>query len=302
MTKRFLFYAFVAAATLCLVMYIRNPDMLNTIWLWLVGLFGTMAFYVQSLWKLLEAKLASTARSVHQERESKRTTAKSSLSTELHPITSNLQAAPASVDTTRMSILEQQIKVRDATIGELEGKLRLTQQAAPKAVDPFKGTTVHLLRYLDDGDTTLGLLYMDEEFFCYTLEDTFRPVKISGRTRIPQGDFTIQYLRADTPLTLKYREKAFAKDWFTYHLHLQNVPGFEGIYIHSGGDHHDTEGCILVSDGLSSTGSKKTFNNSRKTFELLYKRLAEDLDHNTPVRIRIYDENWFTQIMNPSLP
>lgn len=301
MTKRFLFYVLVAVATLCLVMYIRNPDMLNRIWLWLVGLFGTMAFYIQSLWKALEAKLASTAQSIHQERESKRNAAKPAPST-VSPITGNTPTTPVNVDTTRMSVLEQQLKVRDAAIEELESKLRLVHQTAPKAIDPFNGTTVHLLRYLDDGETTLGLLYIDETFFCYTLEDTYRPVKISGRTRIPQGDFAIKYLREDTPLTLKYRDKPFARDWFTYHLHVQNVPGFEGIYIHSGGDHHDTEGCILVSDGLSSTAAKKTFTNSKKTFELLYKRLAEDLDRDVPVRIRIYDEKWFTQTMIPSLP
>src|SRR6478752_6094945 len=57
MTKRFLLYLFVATATLCLVMYLRNPALLNKVWLWLVGLFGTIAIYIQMLWKALEAKL-----------------------------------------------------------------------------------------------------------------------------------------------------------------------------------------------------------------------------------------------------
>jgi hypothetical protein len=300
MTKRFLFYLLVATATLCLVMYVRNPALLSKVWLWFVGLFGTIAVYIQMLWKALEAKLRAIANPI------KKASGDTQAETKKQPA-NNISSLPVPAsdnkvknDIAQLPLSLEQPKTQEKIVDELESKLKLLQQQHPQATDSFPGSTIHLLRYVDDGNTTLGLLYSDNHFFCYTLEDAFRQEKIKGKTRIPEGDFEIKYQKSDTDLTLKYREKAFTKGWFTYHLQLQRVPGFEGIYIHSGGDHNDTEGCILVSDGLSSAGTRKTFNNSKKTYELLYKRIAEDLDRNMPVRIRIYDEKWFTQTMIPS--
>jgi hypothetical protein len=160
--------------------------------------------------------------------------------------------------------------------------------------DDFKGVTITVLRYSDDGTTTVGLLYLNGFFYCYTLEDTYRDVKVAGQTRIPAGKYNLDFNRYETVLTLKYREKF--PDWFHYHLHIKNVPGFTGVYIHSGGDHTHTEGCLLVSDSLSIKNTTKFLTNSRNTFKRLYIYLKEEIDKGTPVRLIVRDEAWFAKL------
>lgn len=93
-------------------------------------------------------------------------------------------------------------------------------------------------------DYTIGKIYIDGEYFCDTLEDTDRGLKQDmslselkelkeyGRTAIPTGRYPIAYTYSNR---------------FKKHLPLLlQVPAFEGVRIHSGNTHNDTEGCILV--------------------------------------------------------
>ena len=91
---------------------------------------------------------------------------------------------------------------------------------------------------------TLGSLYINGKFFCYTLEDKDRNLrsshaltdirarKVHSQTAIPTGTYKVVVNvsnRFKRPMPL-----------------LLNVPGFEGIRIHGGNTHHNTEGCPLV--------------------------------------------------------
>jgi hypothetical protein len=118
---------------------------------------------------------------------------------------------------------------------------------------------------------TIGELYVDNEFECYTLEDVVRPdgTKIYGATAIPSGTYDI---------TITYSPR-FGK----YLPLLLNVPNFSGVRIHSGNTHRDTEGCILV-------GSKKTQNSvleSRKAFATLYNKLLQSPKNGEGIKIVI---------------
>ena len=64
-----------------------------------------------------------------------------------------------------------------------------------------------LLRYSDDGDSTMGLLFIDGKFECHTLEDEHRDVKKPGETRIPEGKYKVNFRNERTPLTKKYAAK-----------------------------------------------------------------------------------------------
>lgn len=83
---------------------------------------------------------------------------------------------------------------------------------------------------------TVGRLFVDEQFFCNTLEDTVRDLsnekKVYGKTAIPYGEYKVVY------------------NWspkFGRNLpRLLNVPVFEGILIHPGNTADDSAGCILV--------------------------------------------------------
>jgi hypothetical protein len=95
---------------------------------------------------------------------------------------------------------------------------------------------------------TIGSLFLDSEFFCFTLEDTDRFLndsmsveeinkrKIYGSTAIPYGIYDI---------VVSYSNR-FKKQL----PEILNVKGFSGIRIHGGNTNEDTSGCILVGNVL----------------------------------------------------
>jgi hypothetical protein len=110
-------------------------------------------------------------------------------------------------------------------------------------------------------DYTISKMYINGEYFCDTLEDTDRgltqvmtlaeikEVKEDGRTAIPIGRYQVAYTYSPR---------------FKKHLPLLlQVPAFEGVRIHSGNTHKDTEGCILL--GENKAVGKVL--NSRKTMD-----------------------------------
>jgi len=80
--------------------------------------------------------------------------------------------------------------------------------------------------------STLGLLYVDGSFCCFTLEDKVREHKIPGETCIPIGSYKV----------VKHHSPRFG----AYYPMLMDVPDFSGVLIHAGNTPEDTEGCILV--------------------------------------------------------
>lgn len=118
---------------------------------------------------------------------------------------------------------------------------------------------------------TIGKLYVNEEYFCDTIEDTDRgltsdmstseisKIKVHGQTAIPTGKYNV---------VMTYSPR-FKK---TMPL-LENVPGFSGIRIHSGNDSSDTEGCILP--GQNKVVGKVI--NSRVYTDKLYKIISDGL-------------------------
>lgn len=95
-------------------------------------------------------------------------------------------------------------------------------------------------RFKSNHGVTIGELWINNKFFCYTLEDEIRPVlaKIWGKTAIPQGKYTVIL--------------SFSNRFQKYLPEILNVPGFKGVRIHSGNSHLDTHGCLLV--GQSTNG------------------------------------------------
>ena len=137
--------------------------------------------------------------------------------------------------------------------------------------------TVH--RIYDNGKATIGYLLIDGKYFCWTLEDEFRANKVKGETRIPEGLYSLGIMKADTPLTIKHRT-AYGQ-WFKYHIEIQKIKDFTGVYIHAGNDEKHTDGCLLLGDSMlnpiifpkdqlgSSTQAVKRF------YELVYPLLEK---------------------------
>lgn len=110
-------------------------------------------------------------------------------------------------------------------------------------------------------ESTVGELYLDGDYLCFTLEDTVREEKIPGETAIPEG-------RYEVILSFSARFKAYLPL-------LINVPNFEGVRIHPGNKAEDTEGCILVGD----TRGENFVGNSRTTFSFLLAKLESAVRH-----------------------
>lgn len=101
---------------------------------------------------------------------------------------------------------------------------------------------------------TVGSLFVNGEFFCYTLEDKDRGLtsdmslediqskKIYGKTAIPKGVYPIDMNTVST----KFKDRLWAKPYDGKLPRLLDVPGYEGILIHVGNTVEDTSGCILV--------------------------------------------------------
>lgn len=105
--------------------------------------------------------------------------------------------------------------------------------------------------------STIGELYVDGVFECYTLEDIEREVKIKSETAISKGTYKII-------VTMSNRFKRLLPL-------LMNVPDFQGVRIHAGNTNHDTEGCILV----GQTRSNDFIGKSRKAFDNLFKKMQK---------------------------
>ena len=102
---------------------------------------------------------------------------------------------------------------------------------------------------------TIGKMYLNGEYFCDTLEDAIRPVKIPNETAIPAGTYKVEVtysprFKRNLPL-------------------LVDVPNYTGIRIHNGSNKDHTSGCILV--GFNTAKGKLT--NSRKTSDQLTEKL-----------------------------
>ena len=142
-----------------------------------------------------------------------------------------------------------------------------------------------LNRYSTSDNTTLGLLFIDGKFQAYTLEDTYRETKVWGKTRIPEGTYTI-LLRNEGGMTQRYSKK-----FGSMHkgmLHLQDVENFKYIYIHYGNYAKDTDGCILTGNNSIQNVTEDGFiGDSVKAYKRIYTQIADAILRNEKVEITI---------------
>lgn len=110
-----------------------------------------------------------------------------------------------------------------------------------------------LYRLKDDGDTTLGVFFVDGEAFCGTVEDQKQEgEKVYAETRIPTGTYKVA-LRNSGGFNDRYLKK-YGSDFHKGMLCIYNKPDwvlenkgkkFQYILIHIGNDDDDSAGCVL---------------------------------------------------------
>lgn len=130
-----------------------------------------------------------------------------------------------------------------------------------------------------------GKLYIDGTYQCDVIEDTDRGLtnemsiteiqskKVYGETAIPKGTYQIT-LDVVSP---KFKDRSWATFCEGKLPRLLDVPGFEGVLIHTGNEASNSLGCLLVGqktkDGWVS--------NSTQTFKNLYYKLKQATDQIT---------------------
>ncbi len=141
--------------------------------------------------------------------------------------------------------------------------LALQTTVSPKiTVDPVVTTSgkimeIKVLRKEFSDESTIGELFVNEEFHCYTLEDFYREdgSKVFGKTAIPEGRYQVivnhsNHFKKEMPL-------------------LISVPGYEGVRIHPGNTAADTLGCVLV----GKNKGKDVISNCAGVFESLLTKI-----------------------------
>lgn len=91
---------------------------------------------------------------------------------------------------------------------------------------------IEVIRDIFTEKETLGKMFIDGAFFCYTLEDVVRDYKIKHQTAIPAGTYKVVYV--------------FSPKFKKLMPRLLDVKNFEGVLIHGGNTAVDSSGCILV--------------------------------------------------------
>lgn len=139
-----------------------------------------------------------------------------------------------------------------------------------------------LHRLFKNNTYSIGKLYIDDVYFCDTLEDTDRGIKSTmtideiaklkqkSITAIPTGRYKIT-LNIQSPKFKTYNQYEFCKGYLP---RLINVPGFDGVLIHIGNKPEDTDGCILV----GKNKAKGQVLESTTTFKELYNKLKQSTE------------------------
>lgn len=135
-----------------------------------------------------------------------------------------------------------------------------------------------LLKRIALRDTyTIGKLYIDNHYFCDTLEDKVRDLnkdgdlndagegKVAGQTAIPYGTYKVT-MDVQSPKFSQRASYAWCKGYLP---RLLNVPHFDGIMIHSGNDATHTAGCILVGENTVKGQVLNSMNTLKRLYDIL---------------------------------
>ena len=121
-----------------------------------------------------------------------------------------------------------------------------------------------LKRRIFTANTTIGTLSIEGQRICDTLEDADRKLeeggkKIYGRTAIPRGKYEVK-------ITWSNRFKK-------YMMEVLEVGQYQGVRLHAGNSHADTDGCPLLGEATD----EYTLINSRVMTNRVYDMVEKAL-------------------------
>jgi len=135
---------------------------------------------------------------------------------------------------------------------------------------------LQVVRHQFGKDATNGMLFIDGIFECYTLEDQYQAVKVMHETCIPEGTYDIKF-RKTGGFHSKYSERY--KNSHYGMLHIQDVPNFTYILIHTGNSDEHTSGCLIVGETQQDLDISKDgfIGSSAVAYKKMYAKVAGQL-------------------------
>lgn len=150
-----------------------------------------------------------------------------------------------------------------------------------------------LIKRIAKKDTyTIGKFYIDGKYYCDTIEDKDRgidkttplskikSVKIANKTAIPTGTYDLT-MKVQSPKYLK--SNTFVRYCKAYMPRILNIPGFDGVLLHTGNTAEDSSGCIIL--GYNKTIGKVL--DSMSAFKQVYPILKAASDKGDRISITI---------------
>lgn len=128
---------------------------------------------------------------------------------------------------------------------------------------------VELIRVEQTEEATIGVLVVDGESICWTLEEPWRQNK-QNVSCIPIGRY---------PLVLEYSPSKRQKLWT-----IKDVPDRSYVRIHRGNTVDDTEGCPLTGSTPGVLNGKRAVLGSRKAFIRFMSGMADEKEAEILVR------------------
>lgn len=127
-------------------------------------------------------------------------------------------------------------------------------------------------RFTSDDNTSLSLVFIDEKFQCFHVEDEHRDNKVPKETRIPEGAYRVG-VRTWGGFYRRYREKfpSFHKGM----LEILDVPGFTDILFHIGNLESNTDGCQLSNYGVMAKPGQMSGQCSTDAYVDFYKTVID---------------------------
>lgn len=129
--------------------------------------------------------------------------------------------------------------------------------------------TIKIIRFKKGFKSIIGKLYIDDKFFCFTLEREWLNNQRSISC-IPAG---------------KYSCKPYSSDKYLNVTQVTNVLNRDKILIHAGNYYFDIEGCILLGDRFDETetmidGAKDSLVvwNSKKTLKKFFAKVGREFE------------------------
>ncbi|MEM7374263.1 MAG: DUF5675 family protein [Bacteroidota bacterium] len=168
-----------------------------------------------------------------------------------------------------------------------EGMLRTTEtDSSPRK--PAQEVLLEIKRTSSGTIDTLGELYLNGEFVCYTLEN---PIAPDGQVpteslAIPAGTYPISLSnQGGKHATYQYKFGDLHKGL----LAIEDVPGFDLLHIHIGNEVRYTYGSIIVGTSFerAEPDSRRKVLYSEKAYLELYQQIVDLLESGATVKLKI---------------